>query len=45
MNYPIIAYGHDFGNSETCGVMLAPGQRVEGRKKTWNTSSAWSPSS
>ncbi len=31
MNYPIIAFGHDFGNSETCGVMLAPGQRVERR--------------
>jgi hypothetical protein len=25
------AYGHDFGNSETCGVFLCPGQRQERR--------------
>jgi hypothetical protein len=29
--YPFFAYGHDFGNSETCAVLLAPGLHQERR--------------
>jgi plasmid segregation protein ParM len=41
MEYPIYAYGHDFGNSETCAVLIAQSGRFEKRIPSVASIGSW----
>ncbi|MEO9028345.1 MAG: ParM/StbA family protein [Ktedonobacteraceae bacterium] len=41
MTYPMFAYGHDFGNSETCAVASGRGVRVEYRMPSITADGTW----
>jgi hypothetical protein len=41
MGYHVFSHGHDFGNSETCGVLLAPNQHIERRVPSVSAIGSW----
>lgn len=40
-SYPVFAYGHDFGNSENCGVLTAQSGRIERRLPSVTAIGSW----
>lgn len=41
MAYHVFSHGHDFGNSETCGITLAPNQHIERRVPSVSAIGSW----